>query len=89
MISAAQEQSEIQGIIKNALREDIGTGDHSTLACIPPTARGKAALLVKESGYISGLDFAHQVFRTLSQDIEFVPLQKDGAYAQKGTIVFS
>ena len=89
MISAAQEQLEIQGIIKNALREDIGTGDHSTLACIPSSARGKAALLVKESGYISGLDFAHQVFETLSPDIVFEALQNDGAFSEKGAIAFT
>lgn len=89
MISLAQEQIEIQGIIDNALREDIGPGDHSTNACILATARGKAALLVKESGYISGLKFAEQVFETLSEDIEFNPLQDDGAYCQKGTIAFT
>ncbi len=89
MISLAQEHIEIQGIIDNALREDIGPGDHSTNACIPITAHGKAALLVKESGYISGLKFAEQVFQTLSEDIVFNSLQEDGAYSEKGTIAFT
>lgn len=89
MISAEQQQKEIQGIIQNALREDIGSGDHSTLACIPTSARGKAALMVKESGYISGLEFAQKVFAALSQDIVFEPLQEDGAYAEKGSIAFT
>lgn len=89
MISAAQEEQEIQGIIKNALREDIGTGDHSTLACIPDTAQGKAELIVKESGYISGLAFAQKVFETLSKDIVFTSLQEDGAFADKGSIAFT
>jgi nicotinate-nucleotide pyrophosphorylase (carboxylating) len=88
LISAAQEEQEIQSIIKNALREDIGSGDHSTLACIPANVRGKAALLVKESGYISGLEFARKVFETLSKDIEFESLQEDGAFAEKGSIAF-
>ena len=89
MISAAQEEQEILGIIKNALREDIGPGDHSTLACIPTTAHGKAALLVKESGYISGLEFAQKVFNTLSTNIVFNPLQEDGAFSEKGDIAFT
>ena len=89
MISAAQEEQEILGIIKNALREDIGPGDHSTLACIPTTAHGKAALLVKESGYISGLEFAQKVFNTLSTNIVFTPLKEDGAFAEKGDIAFT
>jgi len=89
LISAEQQQKEIEGIIQNALREDIGSGDHSTLACIPTSARGKAALLVKESGYISGLEFAQKVFAALSQDIVFEPLQEDGVYAEKGSIAFT
>lgn len=89
MISAAQEQKEIKGIINNALREDIGSGDHSTLACIPKSAWGKAALMVKESGYISGLEFAQKVFATLSDEVVFKPLQEDGAFAEKGSIAFT
>ena len=50
MISKIQMAKELDGIIKNAIREDIGPGDYSSLACIPEDARGKAKLLVKESG---------------------------------------
>ena len=42
--------------------EDVGDGDHSSLACVPETAVGKAQLLVKEAGIIAGVDFAQQVF---------------------------
>ena len=89
MISAEQEEKEIQSIIANALREDIGSGDHSTLACIPKTVRGKVALFVKESGYISGIEFARQVFAALSDDIDFQINQADGQFADQGTVVFN
>ena len=65
MISEEQFQFEIDQIIKNAIREDVGNGDHSSLACIPSEAQGKAKLLVKDDGIIAGIEFAKQVF-TLS-----------------------
>jgi len=54
MISEAQFQKELQLIIQNAIREDIGPGDYSSLACIPSNATGKAKLLVKDEGIIAG-----------------------------------
>ena len=48
----------IQQFIKNALTEDVGDGDHSSLACIPISASGKAKLLVKDNGIIAGVEFA-------------------------------
>ena len=53
MISQAQFNTEIELIITNAIREDVGDGDHSSLACIPDTAHGKAKLLVKDEGIIA------------------------------------
>ena len=62
MISTSQFNKEIDLIIANAIREDVGAGDHSSLACIPYDAAGKAKLLVKEDGVISGVEFAKRVF---------------------------
>ena len=62
MITEAQFQEELQLIIKNAIREDIGPGDYSSLACIPAEAQGKAKLLVKDEGVIAGVEFAKMVF---------------------------
>ena len=62
MISEAQFQNELQLIIQNAIREDVGDGDHSSLACIPADAQGKAKLLVKDNGIIAGVEFAKMVF---------------------------
>ena len=48
-------------IILNALKEDIGTGDHSTLSCVPATAQGSAELLVKENGVLAGVEVAKRI----------------------------
>lgn len=61
MISKEQFQKELQLIIKNGIREDIGEGDHSSLACIPVDAMGQAKLLVKEKGIIAGVEFAKMI----------------------------
>ena len=59
-----QFEEEMNRIITNALREDVGDGDHSSLACIPRSATGKARLLVKDEGIIAGIAFAKAVFHT-------------------------
>ena len=67
MITEAQFQNELQLIIQNGIREDIGEGDHSSLACIPSTAQGKAKLLVKDKGIIAGVEFAKMIFKYVDQ----------------------
>ena len=67
MISEEQFQKELQLIIQNGIREDIGPGDYSSLACIPNAALGKAKLLVKDTGIIAGVDFAKMVFQNVDQ----------------------
>ena len=88
MISAEKLQEEIDLIIANALREDIGDGDHSSLACIPADARGKAKLLVKEAGVLAGVAFARQVFRAVDQDLELQEKIPDGQHVKPGDIAF-
>lgn len=88
MISQAQFEKEIQLIIKNAVREDVGEGDYSSMACIPATAKGKAKLLVKDTGIIAGVEFARQVFEYIDKDLKVEILKKDGSLVQKRDIVF-
>jgi nicotinate-nucleotide pyrophosphorylase (carboxylating) len=88
MISEEQFQSEIQRIIVNAVREDVGEGDHSSLACIPEEAMGKAQLLVKDSGIIAGVEFAIQVFSYADPALEVSPLIPDGEAVNYGDVVF-
>lgn len=65
-------------LLKNALREDVGDGDHSTLCCIPPTERGKAVLKIKEEGILAGMQVAEAVFQLVEPGIVFTPFKKDG-----------
>lgn len=88
MISAEKFQEEIDRIIENALREDIGDGDHSSLACIPETARGRAKLLVKDQGVLAGVDFARQVFAAVDPGLEMEVLLNDGQPVRYGDIAF-
>ncbi|MBU3027130.1 carboxylating nicotinate-nucleotide diphosphorylase [Zobellia galactanivorans] len=88
MISEEQFQKEIDNIIANAIREDVGDGDHSSLACIPDTATGKAKLLVKDEGIIAGVEFAKQVFKHVDADMEVETLINDGSPVKYGDIVF-
>ena len=88
MISKAQFDHEIQLIISNAIREDVGDGDHSSLACIPESAVGKAKLLVKDEGVIAGVEFAKAVFHYVDKDLKVETLISDGEKVSHGDIVF-
>jgi nicotinate-nucleotide pyrophosphorylase (carboxylating) len=88
MISEAQFQKELQIIIKNALREDIGDGDHSSLACIPNDAQGKAKLLVKDAGVIAGVSFAKMIFAEVDPGLSIEVLIEDGTEVKHGDVVF-
>ncbi len=88
MISEVQFQQEIDLIIANAIREDVGDGDHSSLACIPATSEGKAKLLVKDDGIIAGIEFAKQVFAYVDEEMQVETLIKDGSEVKYGDIAF-
>ena len=88
MISKAQFEKELAIIIANAIREDIGDGDHTSNACISPDAQGKAKLLVKEAGMIAGVAFAKQVFAYVDANLEVTTFLNDGDNVQVGDVVF-
>ncbi|MEJ2114280.1 MAG: carboxylating nicotinate-nucleotide diphosphorylase [Flavobacteriaceae bacterium] len=88
MISKAQFDKEIELIISNAIREDVGEGDHTSLACIPETAKGRAKLLVKDKGIIAGVEFAKQVFKHVDKNLNIRILIEDGTRVKFGDIVF-
>ena len=88
MISPEQFEKEIELIIKNAIREDVGDGDHSSLACIPANAKGKAKLLVKDQGVLAGVEFAKRVFNYVDPEIEIEQILKDGDPIKKGDVAF-
>ncbi|NOR28286.1 MAG: carboxylating nicotinate-nucleotide diphosphorylase [Lutibacter sp.] len=88
MISNKQFKKELDIIISNAVREDVGGGDHSSLACIPEEAQGKAKLLVKENGIIAGVEFAKRIFKYVDINLKVETLIEDGAEVKYGDIVF-
>ncbi len=88
MISKAKFNKEIDFIIANAIREDVGDGDYSSLACIPEDAQGRAMLLVKEEGIIAGVDFARQVFEFVDPGLKMDIEIPDGTKVKKGDICF-
>jgi len=75
-------------LIELAIAEDIGDGDHTSLACIPTEAKGKAQLLVKEEGILAGMTVAKKVFNTIDSSIKFTALLEDGAPIKVGDIAF-
>jgi len=87
MITQEQFDSEVKMIISNAIREDVGDGDHSSLACIPENARGKAKLLVKDKGIIGGVNFAKKVFAYVDKRLKLDVLIEDGTEVTYGDIV--
>ena len=88
MISDIQFQNELHLIISNAIREDVGPGDYSSLACIPEAAMGKAKLLVKEDGIIAGVDFAKMIFNYVDSSMKVETFIQDGTPVKYGDIVF-
>ncbi len=88
MISKKQFQKEIDFIIANAIREDVGDGDYSSLACVPDDAEGTAKLLVKDEGIIAGVDFARQVFEFVDTGLKMDVKIPDGDKVSHGDICF-
>ncbi|GLB53758.1 nicotinate-nucleotide diphosphorylase (carboxylating) [Neptunitalea chrysea] len=88
MISETQFHDELSIIISNAMREDVGEGDHSSLACIPSSASGKAKLLVKDEGIIAGVEFAKMVLSYVDPLLETETFIHDGQKVSRGDIVF-
>jgi nicotinate-nucleotide pyrophosphorylase (carboxylating) len=88
MISETQFETQLQLIIQNGIREDVGEGDHSSLACIPSSATGKAKLLVKENGIIAGVDFAKMIFEYVDPALQIETFITDGTFVKQGDVVF-
>jgi nicotinate-nucleotide pyrophosphorylase (carboxylating) len=88
MINSFDFQKEIDFIIANAIREDVGQGDHSSLACIPNGTFGKAHLIVKDKGVLSGVEFALKVFKYVDPKLHVKIKINDGSIVKFGDIAF-
>ena len=78
----------VNDLIELAIREDIGDGDHSSLACIPHDERGRMKLLVKQEGVLAGVEVAETVLRRLDSEAKFEKRLDDGARVKPGDIAF-
>jgi nicotinate-nucleotide pyrophosphorylase (carboxylating) len=83
------DQQVIHHIVSNALAEDIGDGDHSSLACIPENATGNARLIVKDTGVLAGVTLAKIVCAEVDDTLVFEELIPDGSSVEPGQIAFT
>lgn len=81
-------KEELFDFIKLALKEDVGEGDHTSMACIPAESRSKAKLLVKDAGILAGVEFAKNVFEYVDADYSIEILKNDGDDVIFGDIAF-
>ena len=79
---------QLQFLVESAFREDIGDGDHTTISCIPPDARGKAVLKVKQDGILAGMEIAEKIFRLKEPSSIFTPFKQDGEVMRDGEDAF-
>lgn len=79
---------QLNQLIASALSEDIGDGDHSTLACINANAKGKAILKIKDQGILAGVLVAEKIFRFMEPGVDFRPIKQDGDVMKPGEIAF-
>ena len=78
----------LEDFIRNAFAEDIGEGDHTSLSCIPASAKGKSVLLIKEAGVVAGVRVALEVFRLFDPQLQTTVFIQDGQKVKPGDIVF-
>ena len=81
-------QNTLDTLISQALIEDLGEGDHSSLSCINPNAKGKAHLKVKEDCTIAGIEVADFIFKKIDTECEFIKLKNDGEFVKNGELAF-
>ncbi len=78
----------IDDFLKNAIHEDLGDGDHSSLACIPDTNIGKAKLLIKQNGILAGVEIAQKIFNFIDPSLSVEVIIPDGSVIKQGDIAF-
>ncbi|MCX2482706.1 carboxylating nicotinate-nucleotide diphosphorylase [Pedobacter sp. MR2016-24] len=75
--------------IKNAIAEDLGDGDHTSLSTIPAGTTGKAKLLIKEDGILAGVELALEIFKQVDAGLQTAVFINDGAEVKYGDIAFT
>jgi nicotinate-nucleotide pyrophosphorylase (carboxylating) len=80
---------QLQFLVRSALQEDVGDGDHSTIACIPPDARGKAVLNIKQDGILAGMEIAEKILKSKEPSAGFTSYKSDGDVMRDGEEAFT
>ena len=88
MIHSKEYQQQLEELITNALKEDVGDGDHSSLSCIDANANGKAILKIKDEGVLAGVDVAEKIFHLVEPTSVLKKLKNDGDKINSGEIAF-
>ena len=78
----------LDSLIEQAIKEDVGEGDHSTLSVIPYNKMGEAVLVAKEDGVIAGIELAKIVYERFDKNLTFIPNYKDGNMIRSGNVIF-
>ena len=81
-------EKDLKNFIQNALKEDVGDGDHTSLASIRTTATSKAHLLIKDDGIIAGIELAKMIFNEVDSSLEIEQFLQDGERVKFGDIAF-
>ena len=81
-------RDDINSFIENSLKEDIGSGDHTTLATINKNEINKAHILVKQNGIIAGVELAKKIFKKVDKKIKLIQYFEDGEKVNEGDIIF-
>ena len=79
----------IESFIDQALREDLGLGDHSSLSCIDPKDQSQAQLLIKQEGRIAGITLAKHIFKRYNSKLNITPYLEEGSVVKKGDVAFT
>lgn len=80
--------NEFEQLISLWFSEDIGDGDHTTLSCIPESAKGKSQLIIKEEGILAGVEVARRIFNAFDSELKMTVFIQDGTHVKPGDIAF-
>jgi nicotinate-nucleotide pyrophosphorylase (carboxylating) len=80
--------AQLHHLVDEALKEDVGDGDHSTLCCIPADVKGRAVLKIKQDGILAGLDIAWKIFKYKKPNCHFIRYKNDGEEMKSGETAF-
>ena len=81
-------EAALRKLVDDALKEDVGSGDHSTLCCIPADVKGKAVLKIKQEGILAGVEVAEKIFKYKKRNCNFARHKQDGEEMSVGEIAF-